>query len=79
MAASCQRLFDNPKDQPDFEIYPPPPPPSWPLPPPEELQRRKERELEREADPVGFVGSDFDFNRCRIPESDDVRSYSLVS
>ncbi|KAG2182456.1 hypothetical protein INT43_007386, partial [Umbelopsis isabellina] len=71
MAASCQRLFDNPKDHPDWEIYPPPPPPSWPLPPPEELQRRKERELEREADPVGFVGSDFDFSRCRIPESDE--------
>ncbi|CAO3689884.1 unnamed protein product [Umbelopsis vinacea] len=70
MEASCQRQFDNPKDQDDWEIYPPPPAPSWPLPPPEELQRRKERELKREADPVGFVGSDFDISHCKMPETD---------
>ncbi|GAB5591473.1 AMP deaminase [Umbelopsis nana] len=70
MEASCQRQFDNPKDQDEWEIYPPPPSPSWPLPPPEELQSRKERELAREADPAGFVGSDFDISQCKIPEAD---------
>lgn len=72
MEASCQRPFDNPKDQDDWEIYPAPPAPSWPLPPPEELQRRKERELAREADPVGFVGSEFDYNHCKMPKEDEV-------
>ncbi|CAO3677841.1 unnamed protein product [Umbelopsis ramanniana] len=71
MEASCQRPFDNPKDQDDWEIYPAPPAPSWPLPPPEELQRRKERELAREADPVGFVGSEFDYNHCKMPKEDE--------
>jgi AMP deaminase len=72
MEASCQRPFDNPKDHDDWEIYPAPPAPSWPLPPPEELQRRKERELAREADPFGFVGSEFDYNHCKIPKEDEV-------
>ncbi|KAI9286910.1 hypothetical protein BC943DRAFT_378982 [Umbelopsis sp. AD052] len=70
MEASCQQPFDNPKDHDDWEIYPPPPAPSWPLPPPEELQRRKERELAREADPVGFVGSEFDYDHCKLPKED---------
>jgi AMP deaminase len=77
MEASCQRQFDNPKDQDEWEIYPPPPAPSWPLPPPEELQRRKERELKREADPVGFVGSDFDISHCKMPETDQVSYLQL--
>ncbi|KAG1171186.1 hypothetical protein G6F70_006831 [Rhizopus microsporus] len=67
IAESRQRLFDDPRNQDDWEIYPPPPPPSWPLPSPEELERRKAKEKAREADPVAAVGSDFHFDHCKIP------------
>ncbi|KAG1152657.1 hypothetical protein G6F37_000886 [Rhizopus arrhizus] len=66
---SSQRLNDDPRNHPDWEIYPPPPPKSWPLPPLEELERRKAKEKAREADPVAAVGSEFDFNYCKIPEA----------
>ncbi|CAO0803499.1 unnamed protein product [Mucor circinelloides] len=64
---SSQRLMDDPRNHDDWEIYPAPPPKSWPLPSPEELERRKAKEKAREADPVAAVGSDFDFNQCKIP------------
>lgn len=71
MTRSCQRLEDDPRNSDDWNIYPPPPPPSWPLPSPEELARRKQRELEREADPVAAVGCDFHWEDCKIPGKDD--------
>ncbi|KAI8084610.1 uncharacterized protein BX664DRAFT_337381 [Halteromyces radiatus] len=67
MRLSCQRLSDDPKNKPDWNIYPPPPPASWPLPPEPELTKLKQKEKEREADPVGSVGSDFRFEDCHIP------------
>ncbi|KAL0135728.1 AMP deaminase [Mucor lusitanicus] len=67
MMKSKQRFEDNPKNRPDWEIYPKPPPPSWPLPPPDELARRKKKEKEREADPIAAVGSDFHREDIKIP------------
>jgi AMP deaminase len=67
MRLSCQRLEDDPKNKPDWTIYPPPPPASWPPPPKEEHEAMKQKEKEREADPVGAVGSDFNFEDCAIP------------
>ncbi|KAI8978608.1 hypothetical protein BDB01DRAFT_746401 [Pilobolus umbonatus] len=64
---SKQRLQDDPRNYPDWEIYPPPPPPSWPLPAPEEIKRRKQKEKEREADPIAAVGIDFDINHFELP------------
>lgn len=64
---SCQNLMDDPRHADDWEIYPEPPKPSWPLPSLEEQERRKAKEKAREADPVAAVGSDFDFNQCKIP------------
>lgn len=66
---SCQNLMDDPRNSDDWEIYPAPPPKSWPLPSPEEQERRKAKERAREADPVGAVGSDFDFAQCKIPSA----------
>ncbi|CAO3587024.1 unnamed protein product [Absidia cylindrospora] len=67
MRLSCQRLCDDPKNRPDWNIYPPPPPVSWPPPPKEELDQIKQKEKERDADPVAAVGSDFRFEDCVIP------------
>ncbi|CAO3702884.1 unnamed protein product [Rhizopus stolonifer] len=66
---SLQTLADDPRNQDDWEIYPAAPPKSWPLPSPEELERRKAKEKAREADPVAAVGSDFDFDHCKIPQA----------
>ncbi|ORY91145.1 hypothetical protein BCR43DRAFT_479906 [Syncephalastrum racemosum] len=77
MARSCQRLEDDPRNSDNWNIYPPPPPPSWPLPSPEELARRKQRELEREADPVAAVGCDFHWEDCKIPGKDNERTFEL--
>ncbi|KAI7878637.1 AMP deaminase [Lichtheimia hyalospora FSU 10163] len=67
MKRSCQRWEDDPRNRDDWEVYPPPPPPSWPLPSPEEQARRREQERRREEDPVGAVGSDFEWEKCKIP------------
>lgn len=72
MMKSKQRFEDNPKNREDWEIYPPPPPPSWPLPPPDELARRKQKEKDREADPIAAVGIDFDENHVEIPKEHPV-------
>lgn len=80
MFRSRQRLQDDPRNSDEWKIYPPPPPPSWPLPPPDELARRKQREKEREADPIAAVGSDFHWDDCEIPGAHEVRpSYKLTS
>lgn len=67
MKLSCQRWEDDPRNRDDWEVYPPPPPPSWPLPSPEEQARRREKERRREEDPVAAVGSDFEWEKCKIP------------
>ncbi|KAI9255489.1 hypothetical protein BY458DRAFT_535519 [Sporodiniella umbellata] len=68
---SLQTLKDDPRNQDDWEIYPPAPPKSWPLPSPEELERRYQQKQARELDPVAAVGSDFDYNHCEIPKAHD--------
>ncbi|KAI9030721.1 hypothetical protein CLU79DRAFT_802357 [Phycomyces nitens] len=77
MVRSRQRLSDNPKNRPGWKIYPEPPPRSWPLPSPEELERRRQKEHEREMDPIAAVGSDFDFNACEFPPKDDNYVYKM--
>lgn len=72
MKLSCQRICDDPKNKDDWKIYPAPPPASWPLPPPDELAKLRQKEKEREADPVAAVGSDFIFEECEIPGKHDV-------
>lgn len=72
MRLSCQRLEDDPKNKADWTIYPPPPPASWPPPPKEEHEAMKQKEKEREADPVGAVGSDFNFEDCAVPGKHEV-------
>ena len=72
MKRSCQRWEDDPRNRDDWEVYPPPPPPSWPLPSPEEQARRREQERRREEDPVGAVGSDFEWEKCKIPGNHEV-------
>ncbi|ORZ13685.1 hypothetical protein BCR42DRAFT_378030 [Absidia repens] len=67
MRLSQQRSCDDPKNKPDWNIYPSPPPASWPPPPQENLDKIKQKEKEREADPVAAVGSDFHFEDCTIP------------
>ncbi|KAI8374110.1 uncharacterized protein BYT42DRAFT_500179 [Radiomyces spectabilis] len=71
MLCSLQTLMDDPKNKDDWEIYPPPPPRSWPVPSPEELAHRKQIEKQREHDPVAAVGSDFEFEKCKIPGKDN--------
>ncbi|CAO3638756.1 unnamed protein product [Cunninghamella blakesleeana] len=71
MRLSCQRICDDPKNKDDWKIYPAPPPASWPLPPPEELAKLRQKERERDADPVAAVGSDFAFEDCEIPGKHD--------
>ncbi|KAJ1968917.1 AMP deaminase [Dispira parvispora] len=77
IAASLQHPGDNPKDLPDWEIYPSPPPPSWkprqtgipsvarnesiPLTP---VPEGKDTASESSHD-----GNDFDFAKCNIPGS----------
>jgi AMP deaminase len=77
MKKSKQRFRDDPKNKEDWEIYPAPPQPSWPLPPPEELARRKQREKEREADPIAAIGIDFDLEHVKLPEAHPVSSVCL--
>lgn len=72
MKRSCQRWEDDPRNRDDWEVYPPPPPPSWPLPSPEEQARRREQERRREEDPVAAVGSDFEWDKCKIPGNHEV-------
>ncbi|ORX57998.1 AMP deaminase [Hesseltinella vesiculosa] len=67
MDLSHQRHEDDPKNKPDWKIYPPPPPPSWPTPPEEVLAKLKQKEHERRIDPIAAVGSDFFFEECDIP------------
>jgi AMP deaminase len=74
MEYSAQRLFDNPKDQEDWKIYPEPPQPSWPLPPKEEWEKRRQQEAKRAADPIGSVGNDFNKDNCEIPRKHEVCS-----
>ncbi|KAG2201548.1 hypothetical protein INT47_007425 [Mucor saturninus] len=69
MLQSRQRFEDDPKNKPNWEIYPPPPPPSWPLPPPEQLEKEKQKEKAREANPIAAIGIDFDINHVKLPES----------
>lgn len=72
MFNSKQRPCDDPKNQPNWEIYPPPPPPSWPPPPPEVLSELKAKEKAREANPIDSVGIDFDPLHVKIPGSHPV-------
>jgi AMP deaminase len=72
MEYSAQRLLDNPKDHPTWNIYPPPPPPSWPIPPKEEWDKRQKQEAKRAADPIGSVGNDFRKEECQIPGKHEV-------
>ncbi|KAG2176979.1 hypothetical protein INT43_007633 [Umbelopsis isabellina] len=78
MEYSGQRLFDNPKDQPTWNIYPPPPPPSWPIPPKDEWDKRQKQEARRAADPIGSVGNDFHKDEVKIPGKHEF-SYKLDS
>ncbi|KAJ1649793.1 AMP deaminase [Dispira simplex] len=80
MAASLQRPGDNPKDLPDWEIYPPPPPPSW-----KPRQTGASSVVHNESMPLTPIpggtdaasvqsesshdGNDFDFTKCNIPGS----------
>lgn len=75
MFKSRQRFVDNPKNQPDWEIYPPPPPPSWPLLSPEQLEKEKAKEKAREADPIAAIGIDFDINCVKLPGSHPVSKF----
>ncbi|KAI7868505.1 hypothetical protein BDF14DRAFT_1794016 [Spinellus fusiger] len=76
---SRQLLKDNPKNSDSWKIYPEPPPRSWPLPSPEELERRRQKEHKREMDPIGSVGSDFDFGACEFPPADNEFVYARSS
>lgn len=79
MTKSKQRFEDDPKNKDDWEIYPEPPKPSWPLPPPDELARRKQKEKEREANPIAAVGIDFDINHIKYPEAHPVSVNSFYT
>ena len=72
MTRSKQRFEDDPKNKEGWEIYPEPPKPSWPLPSPEELARRKQKEKQREANPIAAVGHDFDISHIKYPEAHPV-------
>jgi AMP deaminase len=72
MIRSKQRFFDDPKNKPGWQIYPPPPPLSWSLLPPEELAKEKAKEKVREADPIAAIGIDFDMKHVKIPDSHPV-------
>ncbi|KAJ1982315.1 AMP deaminase [Dimargaris xerosporica] len=68
MAASLQRPGDNPKDQEDWNIYPPPPPPSWkPRPPTHVHPRAQDLYLPSSRASSPSQGNGFDLDECEIP------------
>lgn len=65
MALSLQRETDNPKNQPEWKIYPEPPKPVW-------KDDTKEFHDEGTAKrPVKEIGADFRFEECEIPGACD--------
>ncbi|KAA8916376.1 hypothetical protein TRICI_001485 [Trichomonascus ciferrii] len=73
---SLQRDSDNPKNQPDWKIYPPPPRPAW----------KDSKEFEHDHNtiqgssqrPLGKqIGDDFNFEDCDIPNVEDSMTFQL--
>lgn len=85
---SLQREWQNPKNQPDWKIYPPPPPPAWNPKQKQLLVSEKEKEkgekgtVETESSTVAVestgpnygktIGIDFKFEDCEIPGKCDM-------
>lgn len=61
-AISLQREQDNPKNDPDFLIYPPPPPPSWKAKKPVTMS-----EAESLQESSKNIGANFNYEDCEIP------------
>uniref|UniRef100_A0A060TH66 AMP deaminase n=1 Tax=Blastobotrys adeninivorans TaxID=409370 RepID=A0A060TH66_BLAAD len=76
---SLQREIDNPKNDSDWEIYPPPPKPAW-----KESKEFEDPGCEESSD-FGSrkrhvpreVGEDFDFDKCKIPGPDPNRVFEI--
>lgn len=70
MNISKQRETDNPKNKPNWEIYPPPPKPSW---------KEATKEFDDGSVPprAKEVGAGFDFEDCDIPEIHDGMVYEV--
>ncbi|CDK24620.1 unnamed protein product [Kuraishia capsulata CBS 1993] len=70
-AISLQRFNDNPKNRPDWNIYPPPPPPAW-----------KSTSYSKEFDMEGLRRRpkvEFDISECDIPGVDETVNFQLDS
>ncbi|KAK7202502.1 AMP deaminase [Myxozyma melibiosi] len=80
ISRSNQGPRDNPRDQPDWKIYPAPPAPSWTAS--KEPRTNKEEDSVSQMSPsrpegADGVGWDFNFEACHIPEIKDDIEFSL--